>query len=127
MNYDELFLSPNGETSREHFIPAMITVLLVIAFYAFMVGGRNAQFCNLFLMYPMLVLLTRRLRDMGQPPEWVFLPLTLVVMTFDVQLGFFSYSESLDVLLYWVTIVVTGAFIVWGCVSPGKSSATSEF
>ena len=61
--FDSLFVRFNGRTSRAEFVPALITLLAVVAFYAFLVGGRTAQWCLAVLLFPAFILLARRLRD----------------------------------------------------------------
>jgi hypothetical protein len=67
-NYDSLFASPNGRASRAQFLPALIVLVAVVVFYAFMVKGRTATFCLLVLVYPGLMLHARRLHDMVAVP-----------------------------------------------------------
>ena len=120
MNFDALFVNPNGRTSRAQFVPAMITVLSVIAFYAFVVTGRTSQFCILVLLYPAFVLLARRLRDMGYSAWLLLAPLALLLVSFAIQLGYFSLGDAIDGALPWVALAVSAAFALWGCVSQVK-------
>jgi len=120
MNFDALFVNPNGRTSRAQFVPAMITVLSVIAFYAFVVTGRTSQFCMLVLLYPAFVLLARRLRDMGYSAWLLLAPLALLLVSFAIQLGYFSLGDAIDGALPWVALAVSAAFALWGCVSQVK-------
>jgi len=120
MNFDALFVNPNGRTSRAQFVPAMITVLSVIAFYAFVVTGRTSQFCMLVLLYPAFVLLAKRLRDMGQSAWLLLAPLALLLVSFAIQLGYFSLGDAIDGALPWVALAVSAAFALWGCVSQVK-------
>ena len=39
MNFDALFVNPNGCTSRQQFLPALVTVLAALAFFAATVAG----------------------------------------------------------------------------------------
>ena len=125
MNFDALFVNPNGRTSRAQFVPALITVLSVIAFYAFVVTGRTSQFCILVLLYPAFVLLARRLRDMGQSAWLLLAPLALLLVSFAIQLGYFSLGDAIDGALPWVALAVSAAFALWGCVSHGKMGSGS--
>jgi uncharacterized membrane protein YhaH (DUF805 family) len=115
MNYDALFVNPNGRTSRAQFVPALLTVLASIAFFAYLVTGRTAQFCMLVLLYPACVLLARRVRDMGYPAWLVLVPLGLMLASFGIQLGYVTLSGTLDAALPWVALAVSGAFALWGC------------
>jgi len=121
MNYDTLFVNPNGRTSRALYVPALITVLAVTAFYEFVVTGRTAQFCMLVLLYPTFVLLARRLHDMGYTAWLVVCPLVLMLTTYAIQLGYFSLGDAIDGVLPWIALAVTALFMLWGCVSQSKS------
>ena len=123
MNFETLFVNPNGRSSRAQYIPAMITVLAVTAFYAFVVTGRTAQFCMLVLLYPTFVLLARRLQDMGQSAWLVLAPLVLMLATDTVQLGYFNMGAAIDNPLAWVAYAVTAAFLLWGCLGQGRRQA----
>ena len=72
MTFESLFVNPNGRTSRRQFIAALITLLAVVVFYAFLVGGRTGQWCLLVLLFPAVILHARRLHDMGHT-AWLLL------------------------------------------------------
>ncbi|HTR01234.1 MAG TPA: DUF805 domain-containing protein [Candidatus Acidoferrum sp.] len=116
MNFDALFVNPNGRTARAEFIPALLVLIAALAFYAFLVTGRTAHFCMLVLMYPTFVLLTRRVRDMGQAPALVIAPLVITLVAYTTKLGYASLGSGIDPALPWAALVVTAAFAVWGCV-----------
>jgi len=118
--FDALFASPGGRTSRSHFIPALVTLLLAVAFYAYFVKSRTGTFCLLVLLYPALVLLARRLRDMRQSPWLVVVPGVLMLCTFALWLKYFSPGEGIANVLPTAALVVLGGFALWG--SFGKSS-----
>jgi uncharacterized membrane protein YhaH (DUF805 family) len=119
-SYDALFVDNRGETARGNYIPAMLVVLLVIAFYDFIVTGRTADFCELVLLYPLFTVLIRRFRDMGQHPWLLFVPVMLMLLEFDIALGYFSLGEPADGVFHWIALAVTAAFIAWGAVGSGK-------
>ena len=121
MNFDQLFVNPTGRVPQADYIPALITVVAAILFFWFMVTGRTAQFCVLVLMYPLFVLLTQRVRDMGFPPWLVLIPAVLMVCSLLTLLGYFSMGETVDTVLFWIALLLAAAIAVWGCVSPGKS------
>lgn len=121
MNYDTLYTNPNGSTPRAQYIPAMLTLLAVIAFYAFIVTGRTAQFAMLALLYPAFILLARRLRKIGYPVWLLFAPLVLMVATFVNQLGYVSLDDALGSALKWLAYAAFAAFILWGCVRQSKA------
>jgi uncharacterized membrane protein YhaH (DUF805 family) len=116
MNYEALFVNPKGRTPRAEYVPALITVVAVIAFFAFMVTGRTAQFCMLMLMYPTFVLLARRMHDMGHSALLLLVPLALTLAAFTVRLGYASLEPTFDAALLWTALVVSAGFGLWGCV-----------
>lgn len=118
--YDDLFIDHRSHASRGDYVPAMISVLAVIAFYSYYVPGRSGIFSTLVLVYPLFILLIRRFRDMGQSPWLVFAPLLLVLLAFDVRLDFFSLGETGDGLINWLAILATAAVVVWGSISGRK-------
>jgi uncharacterized membrane protein YphA (DoxX/SURF4 family)/uncharacterized membrane protein YhaH (DUF805 family) len=133
-NYDTLFVNNVGNTARRDYVPAMVLVLAVIAFYDYFVPGRSGQFSMFVLLYPLFTLLIRRFRDMGQHPWLLFVPVMSMLLTFDIWLGYFSFSESVagvsfdesaDGVFAWFALIVTAAFIVWGAVGAGKASSVT--
>ena len=120
MNYETLFVNPNGRTPRAEYVPALLTVLAAIAFFAFVVTGRTAQFCMLVLMYPAFVLLARRVRDMGYSAWLVLLPMALTLASFAIQLDYLSLDTALGGPLPWLSLAVSAAFLLWSCVSPSR-------
>lgn len=123
--YDDLFVDHRGGTSRGDYIPAMISVLAVIAFFGYFVPGRTGTFCMLVLVYPLFVLLIRRFRDMGRSPWLVFVPLLLVLLAFDVQLEYFSLGETGDGLIDGLAMLATAAVVAWGSIAGGPAPATA--
>lgn len=121
--YDALFVNNQGKTARANYIPAMIVVLLVIAFYEFVVGGRTADFCRLVLLYPLFTLLIRRFRDMGRHPWLLFAPVMLMLFEFDIGLGYFSLGETANGAYTWIALAVTAVFIAWGAAGPARVSS----
>jgi uncharacterized membrane protein YhaH (DUF805 family) len=77
----------------------------------------------LVTLYPLFTVLIRRFRDMGQHPWLLFVPVMLMLLVFDIRLGYFSFSksvsgvsfdESADGLFTWFALIVTALFVVWG-------------
>lgn len=120
MNYDALFVNPNGRTSRAAFVPALLAVAAAAAFYAYMVGGRMAHFSILVLVYPAFVLLARRLRDLGHSAWLVLVPLVPVLAYFAVLLAYLSFGSTLDAALPWLALAVTALFVLRGCTQQGQ-------
>lgn len=133
-SYDALFVNNAGNTTRGDYIPAMVVVLAVIAFYAYFVPGRSGQFSMLTALYPLFTVLIRRFRDMGQHPWLLFVPVMLMLLAFDIRLGYFSLSESVagvsfnesaDGLFTWFALLVTALFVVWGAVGSSRRSSAA--
>lgn len=122
-NYDAQFVNNQGGLSRAHYIPAMGVVLVTVAFFAYIVGGRTAEFCLLVLLYPLFTLLIRRFRDMGQHPWLLFAPVMLMLLAFDIRLGYFSIGESADAAVTWIAYGVTAASILWGAAGAANVSS----
>ena len=131
-NYDALMVNNDGTTTKGNYIPAMATVLVSIGFYAYFVPGGSGIFSMFVLLYPLFTLLIRRFRDMGQHPWWLFIPVMMMLMYFDIWLGYFSFShnvsgtsfsESVDGLFSWCALIVTAGFLVWGAVGNARSSS----
>lgn len=119
-SYDALFVNPTGATPRSAFIPAMVTVVLAIVFFAWMVTGRTADFCMLVLMYPLFVLLARRLRDMGMPVLLVLVPLVPALAFFLVRLGYIGAGGSVQQAMTWLALALLAVFIAWGSATPSR-------
>jgi uncharacterized membrane protein YphA (DoxX/SURF4 family) len=119
-NYDALFVSPKGRTAQAVFIPALIVVVLAIAFFGYMVGGRTGYFCMLMLLYPAYVLLGRRLQDMGQPGWLVLAPAAVSLLAFGAVLNYFSFGAAVDHGLRWGAVAVSAGYAVWAGVGRAK-------
>lgn len=111
-----------GETSRAAYVPAMAVVLVTIAFFAYLVGGRTADFCMLVLLYPLFTVLIRRFRDMGRHPWLLFAPVMLMLLAFDIRLDYFSLGEPADVVFTRIAMAVTAACVLWGGAGTAKLS-----
>src|SRR5690242_6683746 len=60
-SFDLAYAKLNGRTSQGQFLAALITLVAVIVFYAYLVPGRSGQWSLLVLVFPGVVLLARRL------------------------------------------------------------------
>jgi uncharacterized membrane protein YhaH (DUF805 family) len=123
MSFDTLFVNPKGRTSRGQFVPALITLVLVVVFYAFLVKGRTAQWCQLVLVFPAVVLHARRLHDMGHGAWLLLAPTILVVVAIAIWLGIVSLGAQLDAAVPLTALVVSAGFALWGCMGPGQTGA----
>ena len=119
MNYDNLFVNWAGRTARNPYIAALITLLVSLGFYYFLVPGRNSQWVQLVFIYPAVVLLARRLHDMGRAAWPLIVPAALVIAM--AYLYLYVPTSGAKVSVKWAAIVVSAAFMVWGLV--GKSQA----
>lgn len=120
MNYESLYVNPNGRTSRAEYLPALIVLALAVAFYALFVTGRTAIFCALVLLYPGVVLLTRRLHDMGRSGWLLAVPTVVMLAAFGIWLHYFSLGAQLDGVVPLVALALAAAFVLWGCVGKAK-------
>lgn len=123
MNFDTLFVNPKGRTSRGQFVPALVTLLAVVAFYAFLVTGRTALWCLLVLVFPGVILHARRLHDMGHTGWLLLAPGALIVAAFAIWLQIVSLGARLDAVVPIVALVVCAGFALWGCIGKGQAEA----
>lgn len=125
--YDLLFVSPSSRSSRADFVPALVVLVAVVLFYAYLVTGRTAQFCMLVLVFPGAVLHARRLRDMGLNAWLVIVPTALIVIAFGIWLKLFSLGAQLDGIVPTVALVVAAAFALWGCIGKEQPAAQAGY
>ena len=123
MTFESAFVNVNGRTARGQFIAALITLLAVVVFYAYLVTGRTAQFCILVLLFPAIVLHARRLHDMGHTAWLLLAPVVLMVAAFAIWLRFVSLGVRFDVAVPLIALATAAGFALWGCVGRGRSEA----
>jgi uncharacterized membrane protein YhaH (DUF805 family) len=123
MNFESLFVNPNGRTSRGQFVAALITLLAVIAFYAFLVTGRTAQWCLVVLLFPAIILHARRLHDMGHTAWLLLAPAVLMVAAFAIWLQIVSLGAQFDAAVPLTALAISAGFAIWGCVGKGQAEA----
>ena len=116
MNFESLFVNPNGRTSRGQFVPALITLLAVVVFYAFLVTGLTAKWCLLVILFPAIILHARRLHDMGRTAWLLLAPAVLMLAAFGIWLNLVSLGAQLDTAVPLIALVVAAGFALWGCV-----------
>jgi len=124
-SFDLLFVKLNGRSSRNQFVPAAITLVAVIVFYAYLVPGRSGQWSLLMLVFPGAILLARRLHDMGHNAWPVSVPTVLTLAAFVIWLRLFSLGTQLDAIVPWTAFVVSAGFALWGCVGKSQAAANS--
>jgi len=121
MSFESLFVNPNGRTSRGQFVPALITLLAVVAFYALLVTGRTAQWCLAVLLFPAVVLHARRLHDMGYTAWLLLAPGVLMVAAFAVWLRLVNLGAQLEAAVPLTALAVSAGFALWGCMGRGQA------
>ena len=121
MNYDTLFVNPAGRTGRGQFVGALITVLAAFAFYYFLVPGRNSQWVQLTLLFPAVVLLARRLHDMGRSGWLLIVPAALILAT--AWLHFYVPGGQAKTSVAAAAAIVSAGFIGWGLIGKGQAEA----
>jgi uncharacterized membrane protein YhaH (DUF805 family) len=120
MTFDRLFVDPRGRAPRDAFVPALLVVVAVTLFYAFLVRGRTAQFCLLVLLYPAFVLHAKRLHDMGRSAWLLALPTALLLLAFGIWLKYVSLGAQLDAVVPTVALVVATATALWCAVGRSR-------
>jgi uncharacterized membrane protein YhaH (DUF805 family) len=123
MNFESLYVNPNGRTPRGQFVAALITLLAVVAFYAFLVTGRSGKWSLLVLVIPAVILHARRLHDMGYTAWLLLAPGALMVATFAIWLKFVSLGAQRDATVPLIALAVSAGFALWGCVGKGQAEA----
>ena len=123
MSFEVLFVNAAGRTSRGEFAAALVTLLTVVAFYAFLVTGRTAQWCLLALLFPAVILHARRLHDMGQTAWLLLVPGILMVGAFAIWLRIVNLGAQLDAAVPMAALAVSGGFALWGCIGRGQPEA----
>jgi len=121
MNFETLFVNPKGVTPRGQYIPALIVLLAVVAFYYILVRGRTGQFALLMLLYPGLVLQARRLHDMGKPGWLVLIPGAVIAATAGLHL--YSPAAGAIDFVTGAAVGLSAGFIVWGLLGKGGAAA----
>jgi uncharacterized membrane protein YhaH (DUF805 family) len=112
--FEARFVDPNGRTARAKFATALLTLLAAVAFYLFLVGGRTGQWALLMLLFPGMVLLARRLLDMGRSPWLLALPAVLMLAAFIIWLQLGRFGAQLDAVVPIAALVAVSGLALWG-------------
>ncbi|MEJ0038114.1 MAG: DUF805 domain-containing protein [Gammaproteobacteria bacterium] len=123
MNFESVFVNSNGRTSARQFIAGLITLLAVVAFYRFLVGGRTGEWCLVVLLFPAIILHARRLHDMGHSAWLLLAPAILMVVAFAIWLRIVSLGAPLDAAVPLIAQAVSAGFAIWGCIGKGQAEA----
>jgi uncharacterized membrane protein YhaH (DUF805 family) len=122
-SFNFLFVNPNGRTPRGQFAAALVTLLAVGAFYAFLVKGATAHWALLMLVFPGVILHARRLHDMGYSAWPVLVPAVLTVVACASWLRIVSFGAPLGTAVPLAALAVCAGFALWGCVGNGQAEA----
>lgn len=120
--FEAMFVRLRGRITRSQFVPALITLLAVVLFYVYLVMGRTSRWCLLVLLFPGIVLLAGRLRDMGRSPWLLLVPAGLMVAAFSIWLGFVGPDSTLASLLPLSALGISGAVALWCSVARGTQA-----
>ena len=123
MNFESLFVNPNGRTPRGEFVAALITLVVVVLFYKYLVTGRTAQWCLAVMIFPGFILHARRLHDMGYSAWLLAVPTVLMIAAFAIWLSLFTLGAQADTIVSLTALIVSAAFAIWGCVGKGQTEA----
>ncbi|HEY4340880.1 MAG TPA: DUF805 domain-containing protein [Steroidobacteraceae bacterium] len=118
-----LYVNPNGRTSRDQFVAALLALLAATAFYAFLVKGATAHWAMLMLVFAGVVLHARRLHDMGYNAWLLLIPVILTLAAFANWLHLISFGAPLSAALAPAALAACAAFALWGCIGNGQATA----
>ncbi len=120
-SYEAFFANPNGRTSRGDFVRALVPLLAVAALYYFLVRNRNGDWVLVTLLFPAMVLLARRLHDMGQTAWLLLIPGALDVAA--IWLHMAGRHPEFQSAVNLAALAVSAGFIVWGLIGKGQAQA----
>jgi uncharacterized membrane protein YhaH (DUF805 family) len=122
MNFETTFANPTGRIARGPYIAGLVVLAVAVAFYVLLVhAGRNGQWVLITLIYPGMVLLARRLHDMGQTAWLLLLPVALFAA--GVWLYMFTANVQLGGQLVLGGLGVSALLALWGLVGKGQAEA----
>jgi uncharacterized membrane protein YhaH (DUF805 family) len=125
MIWDTLFVNPKGRTSRGQFTAALIPLAFVVWCYAYSGPNLYAPWDLLVLVYPAVVLHSRRLHDMGRTGWLLLVPAVLTVVAMGIWANRISLGSQLDSAVPLAALVVFVGFALWGCLGKGQGEANS--
>jgi hypothetical protein len=115
--FHSVYVDVGASTARGPYIAALVTLLVAVWFYAYLVTGRTAIYCMLVLMIPGTILLNGRLRDMGRKASLLILPASLLLCAFAIWLKLVEPVGWLGHAVPGTALVVTAAIAAWGCLA----------
>jgi uncharacterized membrane protein YhaH (DUF805 family)/uncharacterized membrane protein YphA (DoxX/SURF4 family) len=121
--WDTLFVHSKGRTSREHFIPALIPLAIVVWWYAQASPNVYPQWSLLVLLFPAIVLLARRLHDMGHSGWLLVVPAVLTVVAMAIWDHRLDLGAQLNFAVPLAALIIWVGFTLWGCIGKGRAEA----
>jgi uncharacterized membrane protein YphA (DoxX/SURF4 family) len=115
--FGSVYADAGARIARGPYIAALITLLVAVGFYAHLVTGRTALYCNLVLLIPGVLLLNGRLRDMGRSASLLILPASLLLGAFGIWLKLVEPVGWLGHYVPGAALAVTTASALWACVA----------
>ncbi len=125
MIWDTLFVYPKGRTSRGQFTAALVPLAFVVWCYAGWGPNMYAPWDLLVLLYPAVVLHSRRMHDMGRSGWLLLVPAVLTVVAMAIWARRISLGSQLDSAVPLAALVVFVGFALWGCVGKGQTEVNS--
>lgn len=125
MTWDTLFVHSKGRTSREHFIAALLPLAIVVWWYAQASPNVYPQWSLLVLLFPAIVLIARRLHDMGHSAWLLVVPAVLTVAAMMIWDHRLDWGAQLNFAVPLATLIVFVGFALWGCLGKGKAEANA--
>ena len=125
MTWDTLFVNWKGRTSREHFIAAAIPLAIVVWWYAQASPTVYPQWSLLVLLFPTVVLLGRRLHDMGHSAWVLLVPSILTIAAMAIWDHRIDLGAQVNFALPLAALVVWVGFTLWGCIARGGAQANA--
>ena len=123
--WDTLFVHSKGRSPREHFIGALIPLAIVVWWYAQASPNVYPQWSLLVLLFPAIVLLARRLHDMGHSGWLLVVPGVLTVAAMMIWDKRLDLGGQLNFAVPLAALIVFVAFAVWGCIGKSKAEANA--
>jgi uncharacterized membrane protein YphA (DoxX/SURF4 family) len=121
VTFGSVYVNVGERIARGPYAAALITLLVAVVFYAYLVTGRTAMYCMLVLMIPGVILLAGRMRDMGRGVALLILPASLLLAAFCLWLKLVEPVGDQGRALPGAALVVLALFALWGCLAPARS------
>jgi uncharacterized membrane protein YhaH (DUF805 family) len=123
--FDSLYVFSNGRTSRKHFMAAVVPLAIAVWDYTHSGPGPYNSWMVLVLLYPAVVLYTRRLHDMGHSGWPLIVPAGLTVVAMAIWAHRIDFGVQLDLAVPVVALATFIGFTVWGCIDRGKTGTAA--